>query len=115
MPKGDITDFTELVDYGEIFNPTTGRLITNEEGVFSLHVSAYKGGNHGKRGEIRVYKNQDLVHQISEEDEENYLMMNAVFTLHLQKGDEVILKNVCSDSIYIDKDYHPFTFTGYKI
>merc|ERR1711997_1347551 len=101
LPKGDITDFTELVDYGEIFNPTTGRLTSNEEGVFSLHVSAYKSGNQGKGGVIRVYKNQDLVQQIYENDEENGLMMNVVFTLHLQKGDEVKLYNAIDESIWV--------------
>merc|ERR1712203_787995 len=38
LPRGDITDFTELVDYGDIFNPTTGRLTINEEGDFLLHI-----------------------------------------------------------------------------
>merc|ERR1712079_510526 len=54
LPKGYITDFTELVDYGEIFNPTTGRLTTNEAGVFSLHVSAHKSRTYGKGGVIQV-------------------------------------------------------------
>ena len=114
LPKGDITDFTELVDYGEIFNPTTGRLTTNEEGDFLLHVSAFKSKDYGKGGMIDVYKNQDLVHRILENDVENGLMINAVFTLHLQKGDEVKLYNNFDESIYVSS-HDPFTFTGYKI
>ena len=114
MPSGDITDFTELVDIGEIFNPTTGRLSTNEEGDFLLHVSAFKNGDYGKRGVIFVYKNQDLVQSIIEDDEENGLMMNSVFTLHLQKGDEVKLYNNDDESIYVSS-FYPLTFTGYKI
>merc|ERR1719278_1621200 len=75
LPSGDITDFTELVDIGEIFNPTTGRLTSNEEGEFLLHISAYKSGSYGKGGEIKVYKNQDVVQYIFEYDKGNRLMM----------------------------------------
>jgi len=117
LPPGDITNFTELVDVGDIFNPTTGRLTINDEqqeGTYKVSVSAYKSGAYGKEGLIKVYKNQDCVNWIYESDEENYLMMNAVVTLHLQKDDEVKLYNKHDTSIgtYI---YHPFTFTGYKI
>merc|ERR1712203_134744 len=114
LPKGDITDFTELVDVGGIFNPTTGRLTTNGEGDFLLHVSAYKSGNYGNRGEIMVFKNEYVVQEIRENDEENSSMMNAVFTLHLQKGDEVKLNNRVDESIHVHS-YNPLTFTGYKI
>ena len=78
-------------------------------------VSAYKWGTYGKRGLITVYKNQDVVQRIYESDGGNFLMMNSVFTLHLQKGDEVKLDNRYDESIYVDSDYYPFTFTGYKI
>ena len=116
MPRGDITDFTELVDVGEIFNPTTGRLSINEdslEGKYLVFVSAYKSGTYGKRGRIWVYKNRE-VQFIYESDEGNYLMMNAVVTLHLQKGDEVKLYNLFGKSIDVRSD-NPLTFTGYKI
>jgi len=115
LPKGDITGFTELLDYGDIFNPTTGRLTTNEEGDFILHVSAMKPGGYGKRGEIHIYKNQYLVQKIIEGDEEYSLMINSVFTLHLQKGDEVKLYNVNDESILVSSYYYAFIFTGYKI
>jgi len=113
MPSGDITNFTELVDIGNIFDPQTGRLTIKDEGKYTLHISAFKYGSYGKRGEIRIYKNQDVVQTIYETDEENYLMMNVVFTLHLQKGDEVKLVNEFDESIFVQSDY-PFTFTGYK-
>jgi len=117
LSSGDITDFMELVNIGDIFNPTTGRLSINEdslEGKYLFYVSAYKSGFHGKKGLIKAYKNQDLVQQIYESDEGNGLMMNAIFTLHLQKGDEVKLCSQYDESIYVNS-YQPFTFTGYKI
>ena len=118
MPDGDITDFTELADVGAIFNPTTGRLTINDEqqeGNYVLHVSAYTIRAFGKEGWISVYKNQEEVQQIYESDKGNDLMMNAVITLHLQKGDEVKLYNYYDESIAVFSSYHPFTFTGYKI
>merc|ERR1719245_897713 len=117
LSRGDITDFTELVDVGDFFNPTTGRLSINEdslEGKYLFYVSAFKSGIRGKVGMIEVYKNQEVVHRIYESDGGNYLMMNSVFTLHLQKGDEVRLYNVYEGSIDVDGGF-PFTFTGYKI
>ena len=69
---------------------------------------------HGKQGKIRVYKNQDLVQDIYEDDDENRLMMNSVVTLHLQKGDEVKLWNGYDKPIEVHS-YLPLTFTGYKI
>merc|ERR1712012_1455820 len=114
LPRGDITGFTELIDVGDIFDPQTGRLTIKDEGKYTLIVSANKNGYFGKQGEIFVYKNQDLVQQIYEGDEENYSMMNVVVTLHLQKGDEVKLYNIYDESIYVNS-YVPFTFTGYKI
>merc|ERR1712012_1480469 len=114
LPKGDITDFTELIDIGNIFDPQTGRLTIKDEGMYSLIVSGFKNRNHGNIGLIYVYKNHDLVQRIYEGDKENFLMMNVVFTLHLQKGDEVKLYNYYDESIYVNSDY-PFTFTGYKI
>jgi len=117
LSVGDITNFTELVDVGDIFNPTTGRLSINEdslEGMYGFYVSAYKSGNYGKTGMIWVYKNQIRVQCIYENDKGNGLMMNSVFTLHLQKGDEVKLLNYYHTSIEVIDD-NPFTFTGYKI
>jgi len=114
---GEITDFTELVDMGDIFNPTTGRLSINEdslEGKYVFYVSARKENHYENKMLIRVYKNQDLVQSIYESDEGNDLMMNSVFTLHLQKGDEVKLDNRYDESIFV-YSYKPLTFTGYKI
>merc|ERR1719278_1793270 len=42
LPSGDITDFTELVDYGDIFNPTTERITTNDEGYYKIQVNTHK-------------------------------------------------------------------------
>merc|ERR1712126_193125 len=72
-----------------------------QEGTYKVSVSAYKSGVYGKEGLIKVYKNQDCVNWIYESDEENYLMMNAVVTLHLQKDDEVKLYNKHDTSIGI--------------
>jgi len=118
LPDGDITDFTELADIGDIFNPTTGRLTINDEqqeGKYVLHISGNKFHYSGNRGYIIVYKNQEEVQRIFEEDKEYDLMINAVVTLHLQKDDEVKLSNLCDESIAVYSSYHPFTFTGYKI
>ena len=88
--------------------------LVSQEGFYVIYVSAYKHKSCGTQGDIQVYKNGGLVQSIYESDAENYHMMNAVFTLHLQKGDEVKLYNYYDDSIYVRGDY-PFTFTGYKI
>ena len=117
MQAGDITGFTELVDVGDNFDPTTGRFKIKDEvekGMYSLHISALKNGSKGKPGRISVYKNQDLVQTIYETDGGDYLMMNIVVTLYLQIGDEVKLENIYDESIFVD-GAHPFTFTGYKI
>jgi len=127
LSVGDITNFTELVDVGDIFNPTTGRLSINEdslEGMYEFQVNAFKLGDIepypnfegivGKEGGIIVYKNQKCVQVIYEQDEGHALMMNAVFTLHLQKGDEVKLENKFLKSIFVDR-VAPLTFTGHKI
>merc|ERR1712018_633156 len=95
LPKGDITDFTELIDIGNIFDPQTGRLTIKDEGMYSLIVSGFKNRNHGNIGLIYVYKNHDLVQRIYE-------------------GDKEKLYNYYDESIYVNGDY-PFTFTGYKI
>merc|ERR1712136_303476 len=82
LPFEDITDFTELVDVGDIFNPTTGRLKINEdslEGKYVFYVSARKGKNYEKKGMITVYRNQENVLEIYESDEGNELMFNVVF------------------------------------
>jgi len=114
---GEITDFTELVDMGDIFNPTTGRLSINEdslEGKYVFYVSARKENHYENKMLIRVYKKQELVLEIYESDEGNDYMINSVFTLHLKKGDVVQLYNQYDGSIYVNSVI-PFTFTGYKI
>merc|ERR1719245_1151559 len=68
LPDGYITDFTELVDIGNIFDPQTGRLTIKDEGIYTLIVSAYKNGGHGNRGLIYVYKNQEQVQHIYESE-----------------------------------------------
>ena len=120
-----ITDFTELVDVGNNFDPKTGIFTIKEEdqeGNYIFHINAYKEGDGwlhidegtGEIGVIFVYKNQEHVHSIYEQDARNSLKMNSVFTLHLKKGDEVRLKNEYSRSVFITV-VDPFTFTGYKI
>jgi len=114
LPYGNITDFTEIVDVGDIFNPTTGRLSIKDKGYYVLHVSAYKSGPYSKIGEIGVHKNDHWVQSVYEGDVTNDLMLDGVFILYLQKGDEVKLYNGYDDSIW-NKSYNPLTFTGYKI
>ena len=63
---------------------------------------------------IKAFKNQQKVQEINEEDRDNTLVMNTVFTLHLQKGDEVKLNNGNLGAIYVYKG-DPFTFIGYKM
>ena len=116
MPKGWITDFTELIDVNNNFNPVTGAFILNEddeEGVYIFAASAYKSRVNGNKGLIAFYKNNKYVRQIFEADVDNALTMNIVFAILLKKGDEVRLANFFARSIYAGS--HPFTFTGYKI
>ena len=117
MPEGDITEFNELVDVGDNFDPKTGRFTIKDEqqnGNYIFQISGFKSGRRGKEGVIEVLKNNDSIQHIFEEDEQNSLMLNSVFTLHLQKGDKVRLHNNNDESIYVNS-YNPFTFTGYKI
>ena len=117
MLKGDITDFTELTDVNNNFNPRTGVFTINknsEKGYYKFYVTGRKSGQNKKEGKIYVYKNKDLVQQIYDSDADNWSMLNSIFTVHLKKGDEVKLQNQQSDSIYYGKDVS-FTFSGNKI
>jgi len=117
LPWGDITGYTELVDVGNNFDPKTGRLTIKDEqqnGAYIFRVSGFKNGSRGQEAVIEVLKNNDFIQQIFEEDEKHSLMVNSVFTLHLQKGDEVKLRHNNDESIYVNS-YNPFTFTGHKI
>ena len=118
MPIGDITDYNdELIDVNNNFDPKTGVFTLtkdSENGVYKFEVSGIKSVDRGQKGEIHLFKNNDLFQKIYEGDDSNSLMMNGDFTLHLQKGDEVKLRNHKEDSIWVGI-YFPFTFTGYKI
>jgi len=114
LPLEDITDFTEKIDIGNIFDPKTGIVTIKDEGTYVFQISAHKDNAYGQVGFIRVYKNHGLTRRINEGDGGHDLMLNMVFTFDLQKGDEVKLSNVYEESIYVDS-YFPFTFIGYKI
>jgi len=116
LPVGDITNFTEIIDVGNNFDPMTGVFAINEdkeEGVYKFQISVFKDGRGKSEGLIIVLKNQDWAYSIYDWDNTNSYMMNSVFTLHLQKGDNVELRNGNSDSIAVIDT--PLTFTGYKI
>merc|ERR1712126_136193 len=111
---GYITDYTELVDVGNNFDPKTGRLTVKDEqqnGNYIFQLSGFKSGSRGQEGVIEVLKNNDFIQQIFEEDEKHSLMLNSVFTVHLEKGDEVKLHHNNDEAIYVNR-YNPFTFTG---
>ena len=117
MLKGDITDFTELTDVNNNFNPRTGVFTINknsEKGYYKFYVTGRKSGQNKKEGKIYVYKNKDLVQQIYDSDADNWSMLNSIFTVHLKKGDEVKLNNGNLGAIYVYKG-DPFTFIGYKM
>ena len=106
-----------MIDIGNIFDQKTGRLTIkddDQEGKYTLHVSVHKMSDYKNKGDIMVYKNEVRVQRINEYDAENGLQMNTVFTLHLQKGDEVRLVNHVDKSICSYND-NPLTFIGYKI
>jgi len=75
----------------------------------------HKDGYHGKEGYIDVYKNGNWVQRNYETDASHSLRMNDIMSFILKKGDEIKLVNNKDDSIYVDSDYRPFTFTGYKV
>ena len=117
LPSGDIKDYTELIDANDNFNPKTGVFWLNndsENGVYEFHVSGLKSGFYGHSGLIYVYKNNDYIQSIYEQNANHYHMMSAVFTLYLQRGDKVPLENEYKNSIHVES-IHPFTFTGYNI
>ena len=112
-----ISDYTELVDVGNNFDPKTGVFTINDEdqeGSYVFHINGYRDNKNGKHGSVMVYKNSISIQNISEEDGKNWLMMNSVVTTHLKKGDEVKVQNRYGDTIQVGGSY-PFTFTGYKI
>ena len=108
-----------MIDSGNIFDPKTGRLTIKDEqqnGIYVFQISALKEAPYGKSrpGLIVINKNQDLSQGIIEADDENASMMNSLFTLHLKKGDEVILRSFFNESIQVTYNA-PFTIIGYKI
>jgi len=119
LPRGDIKGYDELIDIGNNFNPSTGVFIVGnkeeDEGTYVFFFSGHKDGYHGKEGYIDVYKNGNWVQRNYETDASHSLRMNDIMSFILKKGDEIKLVNNKDDSIYVDSDYRPFTFTGYKV
>ena len=123
LPQGDITNFTELIDMCNNFDPKTGVFTIHDdkdEGVYQFHFSTYNRS--GLR--LGVWKNIDEVRDIirslesystSNQIESIYASasgtVTSVFTLYLQKGDELVLYNYANQFTGI----MPLTFTGYKI
>ena len=119
MPSySDITDYDELIDVGDNFNPSTGVFTVGnkeeDEGTYVFLFSGHKNGDHGKEGWIEVYKNGGYVQWNLETDASNSLRMNDIMLFNLKKGDEIKLYNYYYDSIEVWSIY-PFTFTGYKV
>jgi len=118
LPTGDITGYDELIDVGNNFNPSTGVFTVGnkeeDEGTYVFLFSGRKDAS-GKEGYIKVYKNGIQVQYNYESDASHVLQMNDIMSFNLEKGDRIKLHNSWSDSIYVQSDYHPFTFTGYKI
>ena len=118
LPTGDITDYDELIDVGNNFNPSTGVFTVGNkeehEGTYVFLFSGRKSDAKGKEGLIKFYKNGDYVQSNVESDASNSLQMNSIVPFNLKKGDEIKLKNDYDDSIYVTSN-EPFTFTGYKI
>jgi len=117
LPRDDITSYSELVDANNNFDPSTGVFtITddNDSGYYSFQFSGFKTNADRKEGLVEVFINNEYLQSIYEEETDYGLMMSSVFTLHLQKGDEVKLYNYYSDSIWVS-NWYPFTFTGYQI
>ena len=118
MPQGCITNFHEVIDVNNNFDPVTGVFTLkedDEEGVYIFEVGAHKMGEYGMKGTIYVYKNDLVYHIIHQGDADNDSTMNSIFTLDLKKGDEVKLNNYEGDySIYVS-DSFPLIFTGYKV
>ena len=116
LPAGDIANYTELIDVHKNFNPITGVFSLEndaEKGTYVFLLSGLKGGKDKERGYLQVFKNNQRVNGIYEENT-MHLQINSVFAFNLQKGDEVKLYNDKINSIEISNG-RPFTFTGYKI
>ena len=138
MPHGDITDYDELIDVGDNFNPSTGVFTVGkkqeDEGTYVFLLSGRKNGagknRDGKRrrivGDIRVKKaltencgNKcgklfDTVQNIFEKDTSNTIQLSSMVSVNLKQGDQIKLYNSKDDSIYIGPGT-PFTLTGYKV
>ena len=70
-----ITDYTELVDVGNNFDPKTGVFKINDkdqEGYYVFHINGYRDNKKGKNGSIMVYKNSNWIQGISEGDQRYY-------------------------------------------
>jgi len=118
LSVGYITDYDELIDVGNNFNPSTGVFTVGnkeeDQGTYVFLFSGYKIGGNGKKGRILVYKNGIQVQYNYETDASHSLQMNDIMSFNLKKGDEIKLYNDYDDSIYVSS-VDPFTFTGYKI
>jgi len=122
LSVGDITDYNELIDVNNNFDPVTGKFSVyqdGEEGTYMFLLSGFKSYAHKQRGVVYLYKNGEIVkvsiwNNDHDHSTDHEFVTSTLVTLHLQKGDEVKLDNRGSASVYVDSE-NPFTFTGYKI
>ena len=122
LPFGDIRNYTELIDVGNHFNPSTGvfNVGNNEEdqGTYVFFFSAYKW-NAKTDAQIYIYKNgqeiQRIWEQLSKSDESNSLQIIGMTTVNLKIGDKINLSNDADETIYVRSNSYPFSFIGYKV
>ena len=115
LPEGDVTDWTELIDVVNNFDPVAGIFTVDKDedaGIYMFLVSGYKDGDDKVWAEI--YKNDEYGLVIREESSGPETMLSGLVTLHLEKGDKVKLYNKNAGSIYVGFN-EPLTLTGYKI
>ena len=118
MAAGDITDYDELIDVANNFNPSTGVFtVGNQEedkGTYVFLFSGHKSRYYGKKGSIQFHKNGVCVQATSETDDSHDLHIDNIMSINLDKGDQIKLYNYYDASIYVNYEY-PFTFTGFKV
>ena len=114
LSSGYITNYIELIDVANNFNPNTGVFTVGygQDGTYVFYYSGPKGNK--KTATLNVYKNKNSIQNNHVSFTTHRLQFNGMVTVKLRKGDYIRLHNAQNNALGAAGIY-PFTFTGYLI